>query len=109
MAGPSMDQFETYFKRADLDGDGRISGAEAVAFFQGSNLSKQVLAQVSFFLPVLFFFFFCLFLFSFSFLHHFFTPWVMLWLLWISTVTALPLVHQNSVGFVGFPCCLSSR
>lgn len=42
-----MDQFETYFKRADLDGDGRISGAEAVSFFQGSNLSKQVLAQVS--------------------------------------------------------------
>lgn len=48
MAGqnPNMDQFEAYFKRADLDGDGRISGAEAVGFFQGSGLSKQVLAQV---------------------------------------------------------------
>ncbi|KDP36775.1 hypothetical protein JCGZ_08066 [Jatropha curcas] len=41
-----MDQFEAYFRRADLDGDGRISGAEAVAFFQGSNLPKQVLAQI---------------------------------------------------------------
>ncbi|CAL9215713.1 unnamed protein product [Arabidopsis halleri] len=48
MAGqnPNMDQFEAYFKRADLDGDGRISGAEAVGFFQGSGLSKQVLAQI---------------------------------------------------------------
>ena len=48
MAGqnPNMDQFEAYFKRADLDGDGRISGAEAVGFFQGSGLPKQVLAQV---------------------------------------------------------------
>lgn len=45
--GPNMDQFEVYFRRADFDGDGRISGAEAVAFFQGSNLPKQVLAQVS--------------------------------------------------------------
>lgn len=42
-----MDQFEAYFQRADLDRDGRISGAEAVAFFQGSNLPKQVLAQVA--------------------------------------------------------------
>ncbi|KAK7409862.1 hypothetical protein VNO78_00227 [Psophocarpus tetragonolobus] len=41
-----MDQFEAYFRRADLDGDGRISGAEAVSFFQGSNLPKQILAQV---------------------------------------------------------------
>ncbi|KAJ6336657.1 hypothetical protein OIU76_006519 [Salix suchowensis] len=46
MAAPNMDQFEAYFKRADLDGDGRISGAEAVSFFQGSNLPKQVLAQI---------------------------------------------------------------
>lgn len=52
MAGqnPNMDQFEAYFKRADLDGDGRISGAEAVGFFQGSGLPKQVLAQVTFLL-----------------------------------------------------------
>lgn len=41
-----MDQFDAYFRRADLDGDGRISGAEAVAFFQGSNLPQHVLAQV---------------------------------------------------------------
>ncbi|KAJ0086794.1 hypothetical protein Patl1_09375 [Pistacia atlantica] len=47
MAGAnSADQFEAYFRRADLDGDGRISGAEAVGFFQGSNLPKQVLAQI---------------------------------------------------------------
>ncbi|KFK44188.1 hypothetical protein AALP_AA1G226100 [Arabis alpina] len=48
MAGQNsnMDQFEAYFKRADLDGDGRISGAEAVGFFQGSGLPKQVLAQI---------------------------------------------------------------
>ena len=43
---PNMDQFEAYFKRADLDGDGRISGAEAVGFFQGSGLPKPVLFQV---------------------------------------------------------------
>lgn len=46
--GPNLDQFEAYFRRADTDHDGRISGAEAVAFFQGSNLSKPVLAQVLF-------------------------------------------------------------
>ncbi|KAJ7966981.1 Calcium-binding ef-hand-containing protein [Quillaja saponaria] len=46
MAGTATDQFEAYFKRADLDGDGRISGVEAVAFFQGSNLPKNVLAQI---------------------------------------------------------------
>ncbi|KAL1344037.1 uncharacterized protein [Arachis hypogaea] len=45
-APPNMDQFEAYFRRADLDGDGRISGAEAVSFFMGSNLPKPVLAQV---------------------------------------------------------------
>ena len=41
-----MDQFEAYFRRADLDGDGRFSEAKAVSFFQRSNLTKQVLAQV---------------------------------------------------------------
>ncbi|WZZ80685.1 hypothetical protein YC2023_101257 [Brassica napus] len=48
MAGqnPNMDQFEAYFNRADLDGDGRISGAEAVGFFQGSGLPKPVLFQL---------------------------------------------------------------
>lgn len=44
--GPNMDVFEAFFNRADLDQDGRISGSEAVAFFQGSNLPKHVLAQV---------------------------------------------------------------
>lgn len=47
MAGQNQtDLFDAYFRRADLDQDGRISGAEAVAFFQGSNLPKQVLAQI---------------------------------------------------------------
>ncbi|XP_021686458.2 uncharacterized protein LOC110669233 isoform X2 [Hevea brasiliensis] len=42
----SIDQFEAYFRKADLDGDGRISGDEAVAFFQGANLPQQVLSQI---------------------------------------------------------------
>eukprot|EP00258_Populus_trichocarpa_P004443 XP_002306434.3 uncharacterized calcium-binding protein C800.10c isoform X2 [Populus trichocarpa] len=42
----NTDLFDSYFRRADLDGDGQISGAEAVGFFQGSSLPKQVLAQV---------------------------------------------------------------
>ncbi|KAL2538077.1 Calcium-binding EF hand family protein [Forsythia ovata] len=44
--GVNMEQFDAYFRRADLDQDGKISGAEAVAFFQGSNLPKPVLAQI---------------------------------------------------------------
>lgn len=49
MAGgvANTDQFESYFKRADLDQDGRVSGAEAVSFFQASGLPKSVLAQVT--------------------------------------------------------------
>ncbi|KAL3525165.1 hypothetical protein ACH5RR_013537 [Cinchona calisaya] len=43
---PNMDQFEVYFKRADLDQDGRISGNEARSFFQATNLPRQVLAQI---------------------------------------------------------------
>lgn len=46
--GPNMEQFELYFRRADMDQDGRITGPEAVAFFQATNLPKQVLAQVLF-------------------------------------------------------------
>ncbi|CAA0821066.1 Calcium-binding EF hand family protein [Striga hermonthica] len=48
MAGQTsnMDQFEAYFQRADVDRDGRISGNEAVAFLQASNLPRQVLAQI---------------------------------------------------------------
>ncbi|KAL7192830.1 hypothetical protein ACSBR2_024613 [Camellia fascicularis] len=43
---PNTDLFDAYFRRADLDHDGRISGAEAVSFFQASNLPKPVLAQI---------------------------------------------------------------
>ncbi|MQL96498.1 hypothetical protein Taro_029179 [Colocasia esculenta] len=43
---PGTEAFDAYFRMADLDMDGRISGAEAVAFFQGSNLPKQILAQI---------------------------------------------------------------
>ena len=39
--------FDAYFRAADLDRDGRISGQEAVAFFKGSGLPQPVLAQVS--------------------------------------------------------------
>ncbi|KAL6217921.1 hypothetical protein ACLB2K_011138 [Fragaria x ananassa] len=42
----NVDLFDAYFRRADLDSDGRISGAEAVAFFQASGLPKPVLAQI---------------------------------------------------------------
>ncbi|KAM0040273.1 putative EF-hand domain-containing protein [Helianthus debilis subsp. tardiflorus] len=41
----NTDKFELYFKRADVDQDGRVSGSEAVSFFQASGLSKPVLAQ----------------------------------------------------------------
>ncbi|KAJ0526249.1 putative EH domain, EF-hand domain, EF-hand domain pair, EF-Hand 1, calcium-binding protein [Helianthus annuus] len=41
----NTDQFELYFKRADVDQDGRVSGSEAVSFFQASGLPKPVLAQ----------------------------------------------------------------
>ncbi|CAL9022999.1 unnamed protein product [Prunus brigantina] len=42
----NVDLFDAYFRRADLDRDGRISGSEAVAFFQASGLPKPVLAQI---------------------------------------------------------------
>ncbi|KAG6736598.1 hypothetical protein POTOM_060537 [Populus tomentosa] len=46
MAVPNMDQFEAYFKRADLDGDGRISGAEAVSSFKDPVCpSKSLLSK----------------------------------------------------------------
>ncbi|KAJ4784731.1 Calcium-binding EF hand family protein [Rhynchospora pubera] len=41
-----MEAFENYFRRADLNQDGRISGSEAVSFFQGFGLPQQVLAQI---------------------------------------------------------------
>ncbi|KAK9062094.1 hypothetical protein SSX86_019279 [Deinandra increscens subsp. villosa] len=48
MAGgaPNLDKFELYFRTADLDQDGRISGAEAVTFFKASGLPMPVLAQI---------------------------------------------------------------
>ncbi|MFS8033302.1 putative EF-hand domain-containing protein [Helianthus anomalus] len=42
----NTDKLELYFKRADVDQDGRVSGSEAVLFFQASGLPKPVLAQV---------------------------------------------------------------
>lgn len=38
--------FDSFFRRADLDHDGRISGGEAVGFFQGSGLPQATLAKV---------------------------------------------------------------
>lgn len=65
--GVSMEKFEEYFQRADLDRDGRISGAEAVSFLQGSNVPRQVLAQVNFILHLLAYFdWFAAFFFSMS-------------------------------------------
>ncbi|KAH7373007.1 hypothetical protein KP509_17G032800 [Ceratopteris richardii] len=42
----SSDLFDAYFQRADIDRDGRISGQEAVSFFQGANLPREVLAKI---------------------------------------------------------------
>lgn len=38
--------FDSYFRRADVDRDGLISGGEAVGFFQGSGLPQATLAKV---------------------------------------------------------------
>ncbi|OVA19047.1 EPS15 homology (EH) [Macleaya cordata] len=40
------DLFEEYFRRADLDQDGRISSVEQVIFFRGFDLPMQQLGQV---------------------------------------------------------------
>ncbi|KAJ7554602.1 hypothetical protein O6H91_05G000500 [Diphasiastrum complanatum] len=42
----NQEAFITYFQKADSDGDGRISGAEAVAFFRGANLPQVTLAKI---------------------------------------------------------------
>jgi hypothetical protein len=42
----NAETFDAFFRRADTDRDGRISGAEAVAFFQGANLPQLTLAKV---------------------------------------------------------------
>ncbi|XP_024524130.1 actin cytoskeleton-regulatory complex protein pan1 isoform X2 [Selaginella moellendorffii] len=41
-----MDPFESFFRQADVDGDGRISGMEAIAFFRGAGLPQIVLAKI---------------------------------------------------------------
>ncbi|XP_070677136.1 uncharacterized protein [Malus domestica] len=41
-----VDLFDAYFRRADLDPDGRISGNEAVAFFQCSGHPNRSFAQI---------------------------------------------------------------
>lgn len=44
--------FDLFFRRADLDKDGRISGQEAVGFFQGAGLPQMTLAKVRALYPV---------------------------------------------------------
>lgn len=41
-----VDLFNDWFRIADADHDGLITGAEAVAFFQRSGLSQDTLFQV---------------------------------------------------------------
>ena len=38
--------YAQWFAVADTDGDGKVSGGEAVAFFQRAGLPKQSLAQL---------------------------------------------------------------
>jgi EH domain-containing protein 1 len=38
--------YDRWFKVADSDQDGRLTGADAVAFFQRSGLPRDVLARV---------------------------------------------------------------
>eukprot|EP00271_Cylindrocystis_brebissonii_P021929 TRINITY_DN816_c2_g1_i2.p1 TRINITY_DN816_c2_g1~~TRINITY_DN816_c2_g1_i2.p1 ORF type:complete len:1396 (+),score=380.02 TRINITY_DN816_c2_g1_i2:115-4188(+) len=42
----NMEVFERYFQQADADGDGRISGQEAVRFFQLFGLPQGILATI---------------------------------------------------------------
>ncbi|KAK3245714.1 hypothetical protein CYMTET_44734 [Cymbomonas tetramitiformis] len=41
-----MDSFEQWFREADTDGDGKISGVEAVRFYQRSKLDKVTLRKI---------------------------------------------------------------
>lgn len=41
------DLFDEWFRIADRDRDGKVSGAEAVDFFQKSGLSKETLFEAS--------------------------------------------------------------
>ncbi|OMO53315.1 hypothetical protein CCACVL1_28729 [Corchorus capsularis] len=38
----NIDLFDAYFRKADLDGNGKINGTKAIAFSQGSNLPKHI-------------------------------------------------------------------
>lgn len=42
-----IDLFDNWFRVADKDRDGKVSGGEAVEFFQRSKLPQAVLFQVS--------------------------------------------------------------
>ena len=42
-----IDLFDNWFRIADRDRDGVVSGGEAVEFFQRSNLGQETLFQVS--------------------------------------------------------------
>ncbi|XP_024536277.1 epidermal growth factor receptor substrate 15-like [Selaginella moellendorffii] len=44
MADPAA--FDFFFQQADVDRDGKVSGAEAIHFFKGSNLPQPVLAKI---------------------------------------------------------------
>ncbi|KAF8073195.1 EHD1 [Scenedesmus sp. PABB004] len=46
MADANAAIYDRWFKVADADQDGRVTGADAVAFFQRSGLPKEVLAKV---------------------------------------------------------------
>jgi hypothetical protein len=38
--------FEAFFRNADVDHDGRISGVEAINFFRAADLPQPTLAKV---------------------------------------------------------------
>ena len=46
LALPVMADYTQWFAVADTDGDGKVSGAEAVQFFQRAGLPQQSLAQL---------------------------------------------------------------
>lgn len=46
MASDTSDLFDRWFRVADQDRDGRISGQEAVAFYQRSGLNQETLFKV---------------------------------------------------------------
>jgi hypothetical protein len=46
MGTENLSLFDKWFKIADEDGDGKVSGGEAVKFFQRSGLPQPCLAEV---------------------------------------------------------------